>query len=267
MEYYTIGDVSKRLGLSRDTLRFYEKKGIIHPEKLENGYRCYSYEDMRTLLDIRFYRRIDFSIEDISQILNESSYSSYYTMIQEKIADEEKLIEYHQRSLIHLKYLKQLYKNIGDYLNRYDIRPLRRYYKVDDSNLIDKLDVFDLCYIYQEYHLEGGEAKQVDEYFLISADTAIIMDLEQELEGRLFIQHERCVYTVIASKSRVPTPEEIKQAADWAVSQGFSLVGTVYSGFLLCCAVDDRQIPSEKEENESEPSPVYYIELYLPLAE
>ena len=44
MKQYTIGDVSKRLGISRDSLRFYEKKGIITPQKLENGYRCYSYE-------------------------------------------------------------------------------------------------------------------------------------------------------------------------------------------------------------------------------
>ena len=41
MKQYTIGDVSKRLGISRDSLRFYEKKGIISPQKLENGYRCY----------------------------------------------------------------------------------------------------------------------------------------------------------------------------------------------------------------------------------
>ena len=39
MKQYTIGDVSKRLGISRDSLRFYEKKGIITPQKLENGYR------------------------------------------------------------------------------------------------------------------------------------------------------------------------------------------------------------------------------------
>ena len=59
MKQYTIGDVSKRLGISRDSLRFYEKKGIISPQKLENGYRCYSYEDTRKLLDIMFYRRLN----------------------------------------------------------------------------------------------------------------------------------------------------------------------------------------------------------------
>ena len=72
MKKYSIGEVSDRIGLSRDTLRFYEKKGIIHPEKEKNGYRTYTYDDILKLLKIRFYRRLDFSIEDIERILYKS---------------------------------------------------------------------------------------------------------------------------------------------------------------------------------------------------
>lgn len=267
MNHYSIGDVSRRLRISRDTLRFYEKKGIIHPQKLENGYRSYSYEDTRTLLDILFYRRLDFSIEDIKRILHQSSYSSYNSMIQKKIEEEQKQVEAHQRALIHLKYLRQLYKNVEDFTGNYDVRPLRRYYKLNNSNLIDKLEIFDLCYIYQEFHIGRDAASQVDEYYLFAADTAIIMNLEKELEGRLFIQHERCVYTVIAAKNRIPEADEIFQAAKWAREQGYTLTGTAYSGFLLSCAKDDRLYKEAEAENESEPSRVYYIELYLPIAD
>lgn len=38
---YLIGDMSEIVGISRDTLRFYEKKGIIKSRKKENGYRYY----------------------------------------------------------------------------------------------------------------------------------------------------------------------------------------------------------------------------------
>ena len=34
---YLIGDMSEIVGVSRDTLRFYEKKGIIKARKKENG--------------------------------------------------------------------------------------------------------------------------------------------------------------------------------------------------------------------------------------
>lgn len=185
-------------------------------------------------------------------------------MIQEKIAEEEREVERHRRSLIHLKYLTQLYKNIDDYLNDYDIRPLRRYYKVDET-LIDKLAVHDLCYIYQEYQLREGMPGQVDEYYLFAADTAAIIGLEEQLSGRLFIQHERCVYTVIASASRIPDTRSIMKAVCWARDQGYKLEGTAYGGFLLSCAVDEMQTAVPEEADVSQP--VYYIELYLPLKE
>ena len=34
---YLIGDVSRIVGMSRDALRFYEKKGVIRSQKKENG--------------------------------------------------------------------------------------------------------------------------------------------------------------------------------------------------------------------------------------
>ena len=36
---YRIGDVADIVGLSRDALRFYEKKGVITSQKKENGSR------------------------------------------------------------------------------------------------------------------------------------------------------------------------------------------------------------------------------------
>ena len=42
---YLIGDVARMVGLSRDALRFYEKKGIINARKKDNGYRYYSEDE------------------------------------------------------------------------------------------------------------------------------------------------------------------------------------------------------------------------------
>ena len=36
---YKIGDVANLMGLSRDTLRHYEKRGILTSQREENGYR------------------------------------------------------------------------------------------------------------------------------------------------------------------------------------------------------------------------------------
>ncbi|WP_160317717.1 MerR family transcriptional regulator [Pseudobacteroides cellulosolvens] len=40
---YRTGELLKYLGVLRDTLRFYEEKGLLNPEKNdENNYRSYS---------------------------------------------------------------------------------------------------------------------------------------------------------------------------------------------------------------------------------
>ena len=48
-QLYTIGEVSKICNVSRKALRFYDKIGIIRPDKIseENGYRFYSRETVR----------------------------------------------------------------------------------------------------------------------------------------------------------------------------------------------------------------------------
>lgn len=262
MKKYSIGEVSSRLGLSRDTLRFYEKKGIIQPEKQKNGYRRYTYEDTRKLLDIMFYRKLNFSIEDINRILYQSSFPSYYSMIQEKITEEKRLLKQHRKSLIHLKYLEQLYRNIEQYFDRYHIRPMRRYYKMDNSTIIDKLKIYDYCYIYQEYQVHELSVRQTDEYFLFPENTASILGIEPKLKDYPFIQHEHCVYTVIASDKRTPEPKAVLDAADWAENQGYSLLGSAYSGFLLSCANHESMKEDQRQEAAA---PIHYIELYLPI--
>lgn len=254
MKRYSIGEVSSHLGLSRDTLRFYEKKGIILPEKLDNGYRSYTYEDTRKLLDVMFYRRLGFSLDDISRLLYESSFESHYAMVQEKIAEKKELVRKHRQSLIHLKHLEQFYKRAEKYLGVYDLRPLSRHYKLEDHRLIDRLEIFDLCYVCQEYRLTDPLPVRTDEYFLLAAETAAAMKLDSRLEDHGVLQSDHCVYTVIASPSRIPSPQAVKEAADWARTQGYETSGSAYSGFLLSCT----------EEKEG-PDPVHYIELYLPV--
>ena len=38
-KYYTIGEIAKLYHLGVDTIRYYEEKGILKPNRGENGYR------------------------------------------------------------------------------------------------------------------------------------------------------------------------------------------------------------------------------------
>ena len=262
MKKYTIGEVSNRLGLSRDTLRFYEKKGIIQPEKQKNGYRTYTYEDIKKLSSIMFYRRLNFSIEDIGRILYKSSFPSYCSMIQEKIAEEKHQVEKHRQSLIHLTHLQKHYKNVEKYLNRYDLRPMPPYYQMPDNRFINQTGISDLCYTFQEYRIQDHYADQVNEFFMIEEDTASIMKMNQALNGYPLLKQERCVYTVVASDSLVLKSQAVLDTADWARQKGYSPLGIAYSGHLLSCAFKD--IVKENQEIKAD-TPINYIEVYLPL--
>ena len=52
-----IGEVAQRTGLSISNIRFYEKKGLIGPDRnAQNRYREYGEEDVRRLEEIILYR-------------------------------------------------------------------------------------------------------------------------------------------------------------------------------------------------------------------
>lgn len=61
----TIKEVEERTGLDRGNIRFYEKEGLLDPQRLENGYRDYSEEDVQILLRIKLLRSLHISLEEI----------------------------------------------------------------------------------------------------------------------------------------------------------------------------------------------------------
>lgn len=64
-----IGELGRQLGVSTDTLRFYERQGLLPaPHRAENGYRSYQAEDvehLRLLLDLR---RIDLPLAEAARL-------------------------------------------------------------------------------------------------------------------------------------------------------------------------------------------------------
>ena len=62
-------ELEKEIGLSKYTIRYYEKEGLIQPKREENGYRDYDDETVQTLKIIKFLRNLQISVDDIKAIL------------------------------------------------------------------------------------------------------------------------------------------------------------------------------------------------------
>lgn len=67
-----INKLEKMTGITKQNIRFYEKKGLLNPERnLINNYREYTQEDVKTLQTIKMLRKLDMPIEDVRRILSE----------------------------------------------------------------------------------------------------------------------------------------------------------------------------------------------------
>ncbi|MCD8355273.1 MAG: MerR family transcriptional regulator [Clostridia bacterium] len=63
-----IKEIEERTGITRANIRFYESKGLLHPERQGNNYRDYSQEDIETLRKVILFRRLGISIENIQAL-------------------------------------------------------------------------------------------------------------------------------------------------------------------------------------------------------
>jgi DNA-binding transcriptional MerR regulator len=60
-----IGDIAQATGISRDTLRFYEKRGLLTARRSGNGYRDYPPEAVQWLTYIRTAQSLGFTLAEI----------------------------------------------------------------------------------------------------------------------------------------------------------------------------------------------------------
>lgn len=63
-------EVQEKTNLSRKAIEYYEEKGLVHPKKLENGYRDYSDGDVEVLKKISLLRNLGLSISEIALYLD-----------------------------------------------------------------------------------------------------------------------------------------------------------------------------------------------------
>lgn len=60
-----IGELAQACAVSRDTLRFYEQRGLIAAQRSANGYRHYPAQMVQLVLYIKTAQRLGFSLGEI----------------------------------------------------------------------------------------------------------------------------------------------------------------------------------------------------------
>lgn len=70
MQALTIGKLAKQSGVAIDTVRFYEREGLLpKAARTHSGYRVYTLNDIDRLRFIRRAKVLGFSLEEIAELL------------------------------------------------------------------------------------------------------------------------------------------------------------------------------------------------------
>lgn len=86
---YTVQQLASLSGVSVRTLHYYDEIGLFRPSFYkDNGYRYYEEKELIRLQQILFFRELEFSLEQIQEMLNAPNFDSI-----QALEDQKKLIE------------------------------------------------------------------------------------------------------------------------------------------------------------------------------
>lgn len=141
---YTVNQLAKLAGVSARTLHYYDEIGLLKPSFVkENGYRCYQEKELLRLQQILFFRELDFSLEQIIQMLNSPDFD-----LEQALRAQRKLIQLKKARLAELE------KTIGA-----TIRNVKKGKSMDSSKLFAGFDQDPIDQYKQEVQERWGQTE------------------------------------------------------------------------------------------------------------
>jgi len=116
MSNYSIGQVAKQSGISIETIRYYEKEGLLEkPERTESGYRQYNESVIERLSFIQQAKGLGFTLAEILELLS----------LEIKTGTTSKDIKQMAQSKLHtieekIKMLKRMQRTLKDLVTQCD---------------------------------------------------------------------------------------------------------------------------------------------------
>lgn len=262
---YLIGEMSEILGVSTDTLRFYEKKGILNPKKKQNRYRYYTEEDIKNFMWILYNRKLNFSLDEISGWKGQDSdhfAADFRGNVFQKIEEEQDILLHHRRILKRLSMTLKDIDTVNIHLNQYSIKDFPDAYIVKTSpDYISSVEEWykvsscipglDMTYFYTHYRLEGKNIMTGGTDLMLYAENAPSVDASYPLGSCPRTEPRPCVYTIVKTETSELSEDIFYEMKAWARKKGLEAENRACSNIVMC--------------RDGEFSPFYYHEIYIPL--
>ncbi len=116
-EVFTIGELARRAGVNVQTVRYYERRGLVLPTgRKRSGYRLYDQGALKRLRFIRHAKELGFTLEEIKELLELRADSAFACQrAKEKALEKLKDVE---RKIGALRSVEKVLKGLVDACNR-----------------------------------------------------------------------------------------------------------------------------------------------------
>lgn len=253
---YKISLLTQLFSVSPDTVRLYEKKGLLKPQKSESNYRVFSRNDFFDMEYISRLKKMGFSLNDINEMLLKSSTEDIQNKLEERLVDiEEKecaLKAEKQETENFLKYVFEI-KDKSETIEIVEnaviagcdiddsIESSRK--KLESFGLPDKPRLTAVIRNVLTDDIRKTDTRQELELIYTVTDTEKILDKKSELttentSGIFFLPKGDYIRIVTKADTGKKYPDT-KRLEKFLAEKGISIVGCAYSRCIMSQRVQD----------------------------
>ena len=120
-EYYRIGETASLMGITTQTLRFYDKIGLVKPVKIDprTGYRYYAYEQFHFIDRIKYLQSLGMPLDDIKEVMLSKKVERLLPFLDQ----QKKVLEEEEKKIRHQIEMVDWYKDYFTYMERNEDAP------------------------------------------------------------------------------------------------------------------------------------------------
>lgn len=239
---YSTGDLLTYFGITRDTLRYYEEKGLVKPAKnWENNYRGYSIFDIYQLMMIDSYKKRGMTIHQIQKQLKDSSTEDLVNQLQIKKDELEKMIVDAQCMLKRIEGTQGFVKELEHNLNVFSVKSLPRYKvqgEVSDFIAVEEYEsVKDVISAnHEDLFSQLLRYVSFDDRNVLSTKLLIVSESDDKNSVGEYLDYPKCLYTVVTQSfdNEVDLDKEMYQLSKaYAEAHHLKLKGEAFATIRL----------------------------------
>lgn len=283
---YKIGKISDLLGISAESIRYYEREGIIHPRKdADSGYRTFSAWDLHVLLRMRMLRKYGYSLSETSEVFQDEDFGNIIDGYHHKQQEIEEQIRHLNHIHEQLKYDKRTLLDAVQNFNKFRIVyspamvfiDVQRSYDIIDDKVslyrkwIDRIPYAASGGMFDYPILPQGELR----YGLLVAIRNVGEELLERIKGEnaegfrseeVYIPSQKCVSTYFTSGSDKELCLDMFQPTfEFMEKMGLKVSGTPFARMCHMCKCGDSEytswyqgwVPFEGDCDLADPEPCF----------